>query len=64
MAVFNGTNLLLKTVATGGSATTIGHSTSASMSLSLDTPRHNKDSSGFSEYIAGVRGARFLLRTC
>ena len=56
MAVFNGTNLLLKTVATGGTAVTIGHSTSASMSLSLDTPEATtKDSSGFSEYIAGVR---------
>ena len=50
--VFNGTNLLLKL-----DGTIIGHSTSCSMSLSMDTPEATtKDSNGFSEYIAGVKG--------
>jgi len=50
--VFNGTNLLLKI---GG--TTVGHTTSCSMSLSMDTPEATtKDSAGFSEYIGGVKG--------
>ena len=56
MAVFNGTNLLLKVAQDGSSPVTIGHTTSASMSLSLDTPEATtKDSSGYSEFIAGVR---------
>jgi len=56
MAVFNGTNLLLKAITAGGTLATIGHTTSASMSLSMDTPdATSKDSSGFSEFIGGVR---------
>ena len=50
--VFNGTNLILKI-----EGTTVGHTTSCSMSLSMDTPEATtKDSAGFSEYIAGVKG--------
>jgi hypothetical protein len=50
--VFNGTNLVLKV---GGAA--IGHTTSSSLSMSMDTPEATtKDSNGFSEYIAGVKG--------
>jgi predicted secreted protein len=50
--VFNGTNLLLKI-----EGTTIGHTTSCSLSLSMDTPEATtKDSAGFSEYIGGVKG--------
>lgn len=50
--VFNGTNLLLKI-----EGTTVGHTTSCSLSLSMDTPEATtKDSAGFSEYIAGVKG--------
>jgi len=50
--VFNGTNLLLKI-----EGVTIGHTTSCSLSLSMDTPEATtKDSAGFSEYIAGVKG--------
>jgi len=50
--VFNGTNLLLKI-----EGTTIGHTTSCSLSLSMDTPEATtKDSNGFSEYIGGVKG--------
>ena len=36
--VYNGTNLLLKFIADGGTLATIGHSTSASLSLSMDAP--------------------------
>ncbi len=50
--VFNGTNLLLKI-----EGTTVGHTTSCSLSLSMDTPEATtKDSAGFSEYIGGVKG--------
>ncbi len=50
--VFNGTNLLLKI-----EGATVGHTTSCSLSLSMDTPEATtKDSAGFSEYIAGVKG--------
>ena len=50
--VFNGTNLLLKI-----EGTTVGHTTSCSLSLSIDTPEATtKDSAGFSEYIGGVKG--------
>ena len=50
--VFNGTNLLLKV-----ESATIGHTTSCSLSLSMDTPEATtKDSAGFSEYIGGVKG--------
>lgn len=50
--VFNGTNLILTV-----EGTTVGHTTSCSMSLSMDTPEATtKDSNGFSEYIGGVKG--------
>jgi len=50
--VFNGTNLILTV-----EGATIGHTTSCSMSLSMDTPEATtKDSNGFSEYIGGVKG--------
>lgn len=50
MAVINGTNFLLKK---GG--TEIGHTTSASLSLSVDTPdATTKSSGGFQEVIAGT----------
>ena len=48
--VFNGTNLILKI-----ENNTLGHTTSCSLSLSNDLPEATtKDSSGFSESIAGV----------
>tara|TARA_R110000823_G_scaffold309869_1_gene434429 strand:- start:21974 stop:22381 length:408 start_codon:yes stop_codon:yes gene_type:complete len=50
--VFNGTNLILTV---GGIS--IGHTTSCSLSLSMDTPEATtKDSNGFSEYIGGIKG--------
>ena len=50
--VFNGTELLLKV-----EGATVGHTTSCSLSLSMDTPEATtKDSNGFSEYIGGVKG--------
>ena len=50
--VFNGTNLILKV-----EGDTVGHTTSCSLSLSMDTPEATtKDSNGFSEYIGGVKG--------
>ena len=50
--VFNGTELLLKV-----EGSTVGHTTSCSLSLSMDTPEATtKDSNGFSEYIGGVKG--------
>lgn len=50
--VFNGTNLILTI-----EGATVGHTTSCSMSLSMDTPEATtKDSNGFSEYIGGVKG--------
>ena len=50
--VFNGTNLILTI-----EGDTVGHPTSCSMSLSMDTPEATtKDSNGFSEYIGGVKG--------
>tara|TARA_Y100001938_G_C8086150_1_gene432173 strand:+ start:62 stop:499 length:438 start_codon:yes stop_codon:yes gene_type:complete len=55
--VFNGTKILFQ-ISTdgGGSFTTVGHSTSASISFSMDTPEAtSKDSGGYSEVIAGVR---------
>lgn len=55
--VFNGTNLLVKVIGDGGTLATIGHTTSCTMSLSHDLPEATtKDSSGYSEYISGVRG--------
>ncbi|QDP57522.1 MAG: putative tail tube protein [Prokaryotic dsDNA virus sp.] len=56
--VFNGTNLLLKVAADGGTPVVIGHSTSASLSLSHDLPEATtKDSAGFAEHISGLRSA-------
>lgn len=56
VGVFNGTNLLLKFAADGGSPASIGHSTSCSLSLSNDLPEATtKDSSGFQEVISGVK---------
>jgi len=50
--VFNGTDLVLEI-----EGNVIGHTTSCSLSLSLDTPEATtKDSGGFSEFIGGVRG--------
>jgi len=55
--VFNGTNLLVKVIGAGGTLATIGHTTSCTMSLSHDLPEATtKDSSGYAEYISGVRG--------
>tara|TARA_Y100000114_G_scaffold149758_1_gene164340 strand:- start:365 stop:787 length:423 start_codon:yes stop_codon:yes gene_type:complete len=55
--VFNGTNLLLKLSSDGGSTyTNLGHTTSSSISFSLDTPEStSKDSGGYREVIAGLR---------
>jgi len=51
MAVFNGTNLLLKI-----EGATVGHTTSCSLSLSTDLPdATTKDSAGFSEIIVGTK---------
>lgn len=48
--VFSGTNLILKV-----EDTTVGHTTSCTLSLSNDLPEATtKDSSGFQEVIAGV----------
>ena len=56
--VFNGTNLLLKFAQDGSSPVVIGHSTSASLSLSNDLPEiTSKDSAGFQEVIPGVKSA-------
>tara|TARA_Y100001951_G_scaffold34969_1_gene27582 strand:- start:5137 stop:5574 length:438 start_codon:yes stop_codon:yes gene_type:complete len=57
--VFNGTKMLLQLSTDGGSSyTTIGHSTSASFSFSMDTPEaSSKDSGGYQEVIAGARSA-------
>jgi predicted secreted protein len=53
--VFNGTNLILKVITDGGTLVTLGHTTSATLSLSNDMPEAtSKDSSGFQEVIAGV----------
>lgn len=50
--VFNGTDLVLEV-----EGNVIGHTTSCSLSLSLDTPEATtKDSGGFSEFIGGIRG--------
>ena len=53
---YNGTNLLLKFIADGGTLATIGHSTSATLSLSMDAPEAtSKDSNGYQEVIGGLR---------
>lgn len=49
---FNGTNLLLKV-----EGTTVGHTTSCTLSISHDLPEATtKDSAGWTEVISGVRG--------
>jgi predicted secreted protein len=56
--VFNGTDLLLKLTdgTTIAASTTIGHSTSCTLTLSNDLPEATtKDSNGFQEVIAGVK---------
>ncbi len=54
--IFNGTNLILKFHSTDGSEVVVGHTTSASMSLSADLPdATTKNSSGYNEVIAGTR---------
>ena len=56
--VFNGTNLLIKIADDGSSPTTIGHSTSCTISFTNDmADATTKDSSGFSEVIPAVRSA-------
>lgn len=53
---FNGTNLLLKFEADGTAVVTLGHSTSATLSLSNDLPEvTTKDSNGYQEVISGVK---------
>lgn len=57
-SVFNGTNLVLKFAADGGTLEALGHSTSCSMTISQDLPEATtKDSSGFQEVISGLRSA-------
>lgn len=56
--IFNGTDLLIKVIADGGTLGNIGHTTSCSLSLSQDLPEAtSKDSSGMQEVISGVRSA-------
>jgi len=56
--VFNGTNLLIKIADDGSSPTTLGHSTSCTISFTNDmADATTKDSSGFSEVIPAVRSA-------
>lgn len=53
---FNGTNLLLKFEADGTAVVTLGHSTSATLSLANDLPEvTTKDSNGYQEVISGVK---------
>lgn len=60
--VFNGTNLLVKVIGAGGTLATIGHTTSCTMSLTHDLPEATtKDSSGYAEYISGVRGGEITF---
>lgn len=57
-SVFNGTNLVLKLVADGGTLEALGHSTSCSMTISQDLPEATtKDSAGYQEVISGLRSA-------
>jgi len=55
--IMNGTTVVLSIKnADSGAYTTIGHTTSSSISYSLDTPdATSKDSGGYREIIAGVR---------
>ena len=53
--VFNGTNLILKVIGDGGTLAAVGHTTSCTISLTNDmADATTKDSSGFSESIAGL----------
>lgn len=55
-SVFNGTDLVLKFVADGGTLEELGHSTSCSLSITHDLPEATtKDSAGWSEVISGTR---------
>jgi len=57
-SVFNGTNLVLKLIADGGTLEALGHSTSCSMTINQDLPEATtKDSSGYQEVISGLRSA-------
>ena len=54
--LMNGTLLVLSISTDGNTFTTLGHSTSASLSFALDTPEAtSKDSGGYREVIAGSR---------
>tara|TARA_Y100001937_G_C6929302_1_gene245282 strand:- start:132 stop:554 length:423 start_codon:yes stop_codon:yes gene_type:complete len=54
--VYNGTNLLLKFAVDGSSPVTLGHTTSATLTITHDLPEStSKDSAGFQEVISGVR---------
>ena len=54
--VFNGTDLVLKIIADGGTLEPLGHSTSCSLSITNDLPEATtKDSGGYAEVIAGLR---------
>ena len=57
--VYNGTNLLLKFIADGGTLATIGHSTSASLSLSMDAPEATSKDSADVESTSGYQGIIF-----
>tara|TARA_Y100001937_G_scaffold110006_1_gene155215 strand:+ start:47 stop:469 length:423 start_codon:yes stop_codon:yes gene_type:complete len=60
--VFNGTNLLIKIADDGGSPTTLGHSTSCTISFTNDmADATTKDSSGFAEVIPAVRSAEITF---
>ena len=54
--IFNGTNLLLKVIADGGTLAAVAHTTSCSISFSNDVSDvTTKDSGGYSEIIPAVR---------
>ena len=55
--VFNGTDVVFRvSTNSGGAFTPVGHTTSSSISFSMDTPEStSKDSGGIEEVIAGVR---------
>ena len=54
--LMNGTLLVLQISTDGSSFTNLGHSTSSSLSFTLDTPEAtSKDSGGYREVIAGAR---------
>ena len=54
--VYNGTNLLLKFAVDGSTPVTLGHTTSATLTITHDLPEStSKDSAGFQEVISGVR---------